>query len=66
MRFAQFLQDNQGMVEDLTGILIVAVVAYVLIVVPTFIKRTRVHVSQHAGDPMFGTFFAKDYRHRPN
>ncbi len=67
MGFGQFLLSHQGMVEDLTGLLLAFTAAFGFIGVPTIISRSRHELDgQYAGDPMFGTFFAKDHRHRPN
>lgn len=67
MGFGQFLLYHQGMVEDLTGLLLAFTVAFGFIGIPAVIRRSRQELdSQYGGDPMFGTFFAKDHRHRPN
>lgn len=67
MGFGQFLLDHQSMMEDLTGLLLIFTVILGFIGVPAVIRHSRQELNGRcAGDPMFGTFFAKDHRHRPN
>jgi hypothetical protein len=64
--FAQFLLTHQGMVENLIGIMAASVIGFAFIGVPAIIRHTGRELDEKCGgDPMFGTFFAKDPRHRP-
>lgn len=60
---SQFILTHQGMLEGLSGLMLFLSVAFAWIGVPTLIAHSNRGAPK---DPMYGTFFAKDYRHRPN
>ncbi len=65
MSFSQFVLSHQGVVEDLTGLLLLISIGYALIVVPVFVAHSRRELDKCEGDPMFGTRYARDPRNQP-
>jgi hypothetical protein len=56
----QFLLQNQGLLENLALLTLLAAIAWTYLYVWPRFKEGW------SEDPMYGTFFAKDHRHRPN